>query len=408
MAKQTIDQLQMQGKRVLMRVDFNVPLDDNRNVTNDQRIQKALPTIKAAVKAGARLILMSHLGRPKGERKDEFSLRPAAQRLSELLGTPVQLAPDCIGDEVRGMADKLQPGQVLMLENLRFYKGEEKNDPDFSRQLADLADLYVNDAFGTSHRKHASMYGVPALLPKGTRAIGYLVQKELKFLGEAMENPERPFAAILGGAKVSDKIGVIENLMNKVDVLLIGGAMSYTFMRAKNQSTGKSKVEATKENKDGSTTDVVALAASLLEKLKSARAELFLPIDHLCVQEFDPASPAEVFNKEIPEGWMGVDIGPMTIDHYRTKLADAKTVVWNGPMGVFEKEPWAAGTKAICQALADLPDDAITVIGGGDSAAAVEQFGYQNKVTHISTGGGASLEFLEGRPFDCLEVIDEA
>lgn len=397
----------MKSKRVLMRVDFNVPLDDNRNVTNDQRIQKALPTIKAAVKAGARLILMSHLGRPKGEKSAKDSLKPAADRLGELLGKKVALAPDCIGDEVKKMVAGMKDGDVIMLENLRFYKGEEKNDPDFSRQLADLADLYVNDAFGTSHRKHASMYGVPALLPKGTRAIGYLVQKELKFLGEAMENPERPFVAILGGAKVSDKIGVIENLMNKVDVLLIGGAMSYTFMRAKNQTTGKSKVEEKKENKDGSTTDVVALAASLLEKLKSARAELFLPIDHLCVQEFDPASPAKVQNTEIKEGWMGVDIGPKTIDLYRGKLADAKTVVWNGPMGVFEKEPWAAGTKAICQALADLPD-AITVIGGGDSAAAVEQFGYQDKVTHISTGGGASLEFLEGKGFDCMDVIDEA
>ena len=407
MAKKTVDQLQMKGKRVLMRVDFNVPLDEQRKVTNDQRIQKALPTIQAAVKAGGKVILMSHLGRPKGQPDAEYSLRPAADRLGELLGAKVQLAPDCIGDEVRQMVAAMQDGQVIMLENLRFHKGEEKNDAEFSRQLADLADVYVNDAFGTSHRKHASMYGVPALLPKGTRAIGYLVQKELKFLGEAMEDPQRPFVAILGGAKVSDKIGVIENLMKKVDILLIGGAMSYTFMRARNESTGKSKVEEKKENKDGSTTDVIALAAKLLEKLKSSKAKLFLPVDHLCVQQFDPAAQARVFDNQIPEGWMGVDIGPKTIDLYRQKLAGAKMVIWNGPMGVFEKEPWAKGTKAVCQMLADLRD-ATTVIGGGDSAAAVEQFGYEDKVTHISTGGGASLEFLEGRPFDCMDVIDEA
>jgi 3-phosphoglycerate kinase len=407
MAKKTVNQLQMKGKRVLMRVDFNVPLDESGKVTNDQRIQKALPTIQAAMKAGGRVILMSHLGRPKGERNAKYSLKPAAERLGELLGVKVQLAPDCIGDEVQQMVAGMQDGQVMMLENLRFHKGEEKNEAEFSRQLAELADVYVNDAFGTSHRKHASMYGVPALLAKGNRAIGYLVEKELKFLGEAMENPQRPFAAILGGAKVSDKIGVIENLMKKVDVLLIGGAMSYTFMRARGESTGKSKVEETKENKDGSKTDVIALARDLLEKLKSAKAQLFLPVDHLCVQEFDPSAPAKVFDKEIPEGWMGVDVGPKTIDLYRQKLAGAKTVVWNGPMGVFEKEPWAEGTKAICQALADLKG-ATTVIGGGDSAAAVEQFGYEDKVTHISTGGGASLEFLEGRPFDCMDVIDEA
>ncbi len=407
MAKKTIDQLQMKGKRVLMRVDFNVPLDENQKVTNDQRIQKALPTIQAAVKAGGKVILMSHLGRPKGQRSDNESLRPAAERLGELLGTKVQLAPDCIGDEVQQMVSNMKDGQVIMLENLRFHKDEEKNEQGFSQQLADLADVYVNDAFGTSHRKHASMYGVPALLPKGTRAIGYLVQKELKFLGETMENPERPFVAILGGAKVSDKIGVIENLMKKVDVLLIGGAMSYTFMRARNESTGKSKVEEIKENKDGSKTDVIALARDLLEKLKSARAELLLPVDHLCVQEFDASAPTEVQDKQIKDGWMGVDIGPKTIDLYNQKLANAKTVVWNGPMGVFEKEPWANGTKAICQSLADLKD-ATTVIGGGDSAAAVEEFGFQDQMTHISTGGGASLEFLEGRPFDCLEVIDEA
>ncbi|MBN2582753.1 MAG: phosphoglycerate kinase, partial [Planctomycetes bacterium] len=363
--------------------------------------------IKAAVAAGGKVILMSHLGRPKGEAKPEMSLAPAAKRLGELLGKPVKLAPDCVGPEVAAVVSKMADGDVVVLENLRFHKGEEKSDPEFIKQLASLGDVYVNDAFGTSHRKHASMYGVPSLLPKGSRAIGFLVQKELQFLGDALTEPKRPFVAILGGAKVSDKIGVIENLSQKVDVLLIGGAMSYTFMRAKGQGTGKSKVEAVKENKDGSKTNVIALAKDLLAKLESAKAELVLPVDHLVVQEFDESSPTAVQAPAIKDGWMGVDIGPKTIDLYKKKLAGAGTVVWNGPMGVFEKEPWATGTKAVCAALADLKG-ATTVIGGGDSAAAVAQFGYADKMSHISTGGGASLEFLEGKGFACLDVIDEA
>jgi len=406
MAKLTVDKLDLKGKRVLMRVDFNVPLGDQGSVTDDKRIRAALPTIQAAVAGGGKVVLMSHLGRPKGERKPEMSLAPAAARLGELLGKPVELAPDCVGPEVERMVAALPDGDVLMLENLRFHKGEEKNDDEFARGLAALADVYVNDAFGTSHRKHASMYGVPSLLPKGTRAIGFLVKKELEFLGEALADPKRPFAAILGGAKVSDKIGVIENLMTQVDLLLIGGAMSYTFMQARGQGTGNSKVERTKEHKDGSTTDVIALARDLLAKLKGARAEFLLPVDHLVVQEFDESSPTAVQKPDIQGGWMGVDIGPETVDLYTRKLAAARTVVWNGPMGVFEKAPWAGGTKAVCRALAGL--DATTIIGGGDSAAAVAEFGFADKMSHISTGGGASLEFLEGKPFACLETIDEA
>jgi phosphoglycerate kinase len=406
MAKLTVDKMSLAGKRVLVRVDFNVPLDAAQNITNDNRIRAALPTIKAAVDAGGKVILMSHLGRPKGQRKAEMSLAPVAARLSDLLGKPVPLAPDCVGAEVEAAVAALADGDVLLLENLRFHKGETKNDPEFAGQLAALADVYVNDAFGTSHRKHASMYGVPSLLSEGSRGIGFLVKKELDFLGDALADPGRPFVAILGGVKVSDKIGVIENLMNQVDLLLIGGAMSYTFMRAQGRGTGKSKVEEIKENKDGSTTDIIALAGDLLKKLDGAKAEFLLPVDHVAVEAFNEASPAAVQAPDIADGWMGVDIGPKTVELYSEKLASAKTVVWNGPMGVFEKAPWAAGTKAICQVLADL--DAVTIIGGGDSAAAVAQFDYADKMTHISTGGGASLEFLEGKEFDCLDVIDDA
>ncbi len=406
MGKLTVDKMDLKGKRVLMRVDFNVPLDDQGGVADDKRIVAALPTIRAAVEAGGKVVLMSHLGRPKGERKPEMSLAPAAKRLGELLGKPVAMAPDCIGEEVETMVAGMSDGDVLMLENLRFHPGERKNDAEFARQLASLADVYVNDAFGTSHRKHASMYGVPSVLPEGTRGIGFLVQREIEFLGGVLAEPKRPFVAILGGAKVSDKIGVIESLGQKVDRLLIGGAMSYTFMRAKGQGTGKSKVEETVENKDGSTTDMIAKAGELLGTLEGARAEFFLPVDHLVVEEFDEASPTSVQAPDIQDGYMGVDIGPETIELYKGKLADAGTVVWNGPMGVFEKEPWAGGTRAVAEALAG--SEATTIIGGGDSAAAVAKFGLEDGMTHISTGGGASLEFLEGKSFACLEVIDEA
>jgi 3-phosphoglycerate kinase len=407
MAKLTVDKLNLKGKRVLIRVDFNVPLEGDR-VTDDARIVGALPTIKAAIAAGGKVILMSHLGRPDGQKKPEFSLAPAAKRLSELLGKDVSLASDCVGPEVEHRVGAMQGGDVLVLENLRFHAEEEANEAEFSKKLAALADVYVNDAFGTSHRKHASMYGVPSLLPKGSRAIGFLVQKEIKFLGETLEKPVRPFVAILGGAKVSDKIKVIKNLSKKVDVLLIGGAMSYTFMAAKGQKTGASKVEKTVKNKKtGEETSVIEVAKELLRTIGESKAEFVLPIDHLVVQKFDEASPTAVQGPEIQDGWIGVDIGPKTIELYKAKLAGAKTVVWNGPMGVFEKDPWAKGTRAICDVLAGLKG-ATTVIGGGDSAAAVAKFGMEDKMTHISTGGGASLEFMEGKPFACFEVIDDA
>jgi len=408
MPKKTLDALPMKGKRVLVRVDFNVPLDEDRNVEDDLRIRMALPTIKCALDDGARLILMSHLGRPKGERKKELSLKPAANRLAHLLKREVAFAPDCIGPGVKKAVAGLAEGEVLVLENLRFHKGEEKNDSKFAGALRRLADLYVNDAFGTAHRKHASTYGVPRLMPAGTKAIGFLMAKELKFLGQALENPERPFVAILGGAKVSDKITVIENLLGKVDRLLIGGAMAYVFMAARGQKVGNSKVERTKKEKDGTETDVIALAKDLLAKIDFSKAEVLFPEDHLVANEVAADADTDVQSPDIEDGWTGVDIGPETIQLYREKLADARTVVWNGPMGIFEMAPFAEGTKAICQAMAEVDEVGTAIVGGGDTAAAVERFGLPEEMTHISTGGGASLEFLEGKPFATIEVIDDA
>ena len=409
MAKKTVDKLPLKGKRVLVRVDFNVPLDENGNITDDRRIRMALPTIKCAVDAGAKVILMSHLGRPDGQKKPELSMRPTAVRLAELLGRDVAFAPDCIGPEVEKMVGGMKNGDVLVLENLRYYAGEEKNDPAFAASLRKLADLYVNDAFGTAHRKHASTYGVPAAMPQGTRAVGFLVEKELKFLGEALENPQRPFVAVLGGAKVSDKIAVIENLLGKVDRLLIGGAMAYVFMLAHGQKIGKSKAEREITKKDGTKKDIIALAAKLLEKIKAGKAEVLFPVDHLVAKAFAADAETDVQGPEMQDGWMGLDIGPDTIDLYREKLADAGTVVWNGPMGVFEMAPFAEGTRALCETMADVAKrGGIVVVGGGDTAAAVEKFGYAERMTHISTGGGASLEFLEGKPFETIAVLDDA
>jgi 3-phosphoglycerate kinase len=351
---------------------------------------------------------MSHLGRPKGEADPRLSLKPAALRLGELLETDVRMAPDCIGDEVAGMVDGLNDGDVLVLENLRFHAGETDNDDGFAEALASLADVYVNDAFGTAHRKHASTYGVPSRMPEGTRAIGFLIQKELKFLGEALEAPERPFVAVLGGAKVSDKIGVIENLIGKVDRLLIGGAMAYVFMAAEDRSVGKSKVEREVEKK-GETTDMPAVAARLLEKIEAADAEVLFPADHVVAHEPTAAAETDVQSPDVEEGWMGLDIGPETVEIYREKLADAKTVVWNGPMGMFEVTPFAQGTRAVCETMAQVAEGGGTVIvGGGDTAAAVEKFGLADAMSHISTGGGASLKFLEGKPFETIEIIDNA
>jgi phosphoglycerate kinase len=306
------------------------------------------------------------------------------------------------------MAIGLQNGRVMVLENLRFHAGEEKNDPKFVEALRKLADLYVNDAFGTAHRKHASTYGVPAAMPKGTRAIGFLIEKELKFLGDALNKPERPFVAVLGGAKVSDKIAVIENLLGKCDRLLIGGAMAYVFMVARGQGVGKSKVEREVTKKDGTKKDIIALAAKLLEKIKSSKAEVLLPVDHLVARAFAADAETDIQSPDMKEGWMGVDIGPDTTELYREKLADARTVVWNGPMGIFEMAPFAQGSRAVCETLAHVAKQGVVVVGGGDTAAAVEKFGLAEQMTHVSTGGGASLEFLEGKPFETIEIIDDA
>jgi len=406
-AKQRLDQLTMRGKRVLMRVDFNVPLDTDLNITDDRRIRMAVPTIKCAMDAGGRVVLMSHLGRPKGKVDPKLSLKPAAAQLAELLGCDVALAPDCIGPQVKKMVDGLADGQVLVLENLRFHAGEEKNDPDFAKALRAWADVYVNDAFGTAHRKHASTYGVPAAMPKGTRAIGFLMEKELKFLGETLEKPERPFVAVLGGVKVSDKIGVIENLVGKVDRLLVGGAMAYVFMVARGQKVGNSKVEREVEKK-GKKTDMIAVAAKLLKTIEASQAEVLFPEDHLVAKQPTADAETDVQGPEIDDGWMGLDIGPETIQIYLEKLADAKTVLWNGPMGMFEITPFGEGTRSICQAMAQVDENGTAVVGGGDTAAAVEKYGLAEQMTHISTGGGAGLEFLEGKPFETIEVIDDA
>jgi phosphoglycerate kinase len=394
MAKKTVADVDVKGKRVLMRVDFNVPLEGDK-ITDDRRIEQALPTIKSVIERGGRLILMSHLGRPKGGPEPKFSLKPAASRLSELLGKPVAFAPDCIGPEVEKMAAAVKDGEVLLLENLRFHKGEEKNDPQFAAQLAKLGDVYVNDAFGTAHREHASTFGVPQLLQGKPRVIGFLIQKELKFLGDAITTPKRPFVAILGGAKVSDKINVIEQLLGKADLLLIGGAMAYTFFLGQNKQVGKSLVER----------DKVDLARELLAK---AKGKIRLPVDTVISNEMTDTAKTNIVEGDIPADMEGFDVGPKTRDLYKAEIAKAKTVVWNGPMGVFEKKPFAEGTRQVAQAVADATKNngAVTIIGGGDSAAAVEQMGLSEAVSHVSTGGGASLEFLENGHFSTLDILD--
>lgn len=398
MAKKTIADIDVKGKKVFMRVDFNVPLNDQCEITNDRRIQMALPSIQVALKGGAKLILASHLGRPKGEPNPKYSLAPAAKRLGELLGKEVKLAPDCIGPEVHAMVDAMEEGDVLVLENVRFHAGETKNNPEFAKALASLAEVYVNDAFGTAHREHASMYGVPSELGAGNRVCGFLIEKELKYLGEALSNPSRPFVAILGGAKVSDKISVIENLISKVDRILIGGGMAYTFFKAQGLAIGNSICED----------DKLEMALGLLEKAKAKGCELVLPVDNIAATEFKAHAENKVCSGSIDDGWEGLDIGPETRKLFTDKIADAKTVVWNGPMGVFEMEPFDAGTKAVALAIAQATDNgAISIIGGGDSAAAVEIMGLDKKMSHISTGGGASLEFLEGKEFTCLTILDE-
>ena len=376
----SIRDLDLNGKRVFIRVDFNVPLQKNERgemeITSDKRIKASLPTIRYALEHGAGVILASHLGRPKGKPNPEMSLKPAAARLAELLGRPVKMAPDCVGPEVEAL--KPAPGEVLLLENLRYHAEEEKNDPEFSRKLAALCDVYVNDAFGSAHRAHASTEGMVRFVPQA--AAGLLMEQELKYLGMATSHPERPCVAILGGAKVSDKIEVIENLGRIVDRLLIGGAMAYTFLRAQGQPTGKSLVEE----------DKVELAGKLLKDLGE---KLLLPLDHVVVAEIAPGAPHEVV-ETIPDGRIAVDIGPRTIAQYSAVIAAAKTVIWNGPMGIFEKPPFDQGTVALARAVAE--SGATSVVGGGDSEKAIKAAGVTAKITHVSTGGGASLEFLAG------------
>ncbi|MHC4636053.1 MAG: phosphoglycerate kinase [Planctomycetota bacterium] len=411
MARKTIADVDVKGKKVLMRCDFNVPLDDNCNITSDDRIVKALPTIKKVLDSGGSLILMSHLGRPKGQRNEKMSLAPVAKRLSELLSKEVIFADDCVGDDVKAKAATLKSGDCMLLENLRFHKEETIKDKaakedaqlrqakdDFAKQLADLADIYVDDAFGTAHRDNASMYTVPSLMEGKARVIGYLIEKELKFLGDTISDPEKPFVAILGGAKVSDKIGVIENLIDKVDTILIGGAMAYTFFKAQGKKVGNSLCED----------DFVDTATKLLNYAEEAGCELVLPVDNVVAQEFKAGAPNKVVSGDIDDDWEGLDIGPETQKIFAEKLNGAKTIVWNGPMGVFELQPFDAGTKAVAKAVADATSNgAGSIIGGGDSASAIKQMGLEEKVSHISTGGGASLEFLEGKKFKCLEILDE-
>lgn len=388
MPKLSITDLDFNDKRVFMRVDFNVPLDESGNVTDDNRIRAALPSIQYALERGARLVLASHLGRPKGKPDAKYSLAPAAGRLSELLGKEVHLAPDSVGSEVKSLVDRLASGEALMLENVRFHEGEEANDTEYARKLADLADLYINDAFGTAHRAHASTEGITRFVEKS--AAGFLMEKELRYLGQALENPERPFVVILGGAKVSDKIAVIENLLKSADTILIGGAMAYTFLKSQGLETGRSLVED----------DKLDLARDLSRQAKERDVELLLPDDNVVVDKAkwddDPASvePRACAVSEIKPDEAGLDIGPEAIKQFSEKIAAAKTIVWNGPMGMFEREPFDRGTRAIAEAVASA--DATTIIGGGDSAAAVSEAGVAHRITHVSTGGGASLEFLSG------------
>ncbi|HBG25489.1 MAG: phosphoglycerate kinase [Planctomycetes bacterium GWF2_41_51] len=412
MAKKTVADIEVKGKKVLMRVDFNVPIDDKGNITSDNRIVMALPTIKSIIEKGGRVILMSHLGRPDGEKKLEFTMKPVAKRLSELLGKPVIFADDCIGPDVKAKALALKDGDCMLLENVRFYKAEEikdkkakddaalrKEKDDFAKQIAEFGDVYVDDAFGTAHRDNASMLTVPQMMGNKPKVVGFLVEKELKFLGDTINNPVHPFVAILGGAKVSDKLAVIENLLTKVDRILIGGAMAYTFFKAQGRKIGKSLCED----------DFLEKAKELFGKAKAANCQLILPVDDVIASEFKENAENKVVTGDIPDGWQGLDIGPASRKLFVDKLADAKTVVWNGPMGVFEMKPFDEGTKAVAQAVADATQNngAKSIIGGGDSASAIKKMKLSDKVTHVSTGGGASLEFLEGKKFKAIEILDE-
>ena len=394
MAKKTIDDIQVAGKTVLMRVDFNVPLDEQQQITDDRRIRMALPSIESVLKRGGKLILMSHLGRPAGTGFEaQYSLKPVAERLGELLGAEVAMAADVVGDDARAKAKSLEDGHVLLLENLRFDPGEKKGDADFAQKLAGLADVYCNDAFGACHRADASMVAVPQAMNGKPKTVGFLVNKEIQYLSDTIANPDRPFVAILGGAKVSDKISVIDNLLRICDQVLIGGAMAYTFSLAKGGQVGKSLVEK----------DKVELAKQLLDQ---GGEKLVLPVDTHCADAFSAHANKQIVPAgKIPDGFEGLDIGPQTARQYAEILKGSRTVVWNGPMGVFEMPPFDEGTKAVAQAIAD--SSATSIIGGGDSAAAIEQLGFADRVTHVSTGGGASLAMLEGKKFPAVELLDE-
>ncbi len=395
MAKKTIDQVEVADKTVLMRVDFNVPLDDDQVITDDRRIRMALPSIESVLSRGGKLILISHLGRPKGDAGDaKYSLAPTAKRLGELLGKDVAFATDTVGEDAIAKAGSLPDGGVLVLENLRFNPGEKASDAEFAGKLAAMADIYCNDAFGTCHRKDASMYAVPVAMGDKPKVVGHLVGKEIQYLTDAIKNPQRPFVAILGGAKVSDKIKVIENLLNICDYVLIGGAMAYTFSLAQGGSVGQSLVEP----------EFVDLAKKLIA---GGGDKLRLPVDTHCGDSFSSDCNKQVVAAgEIPDGWEGLDIGPATANEYAQIIASAKTVVWNGPMGVFEMPPFDEGTKRVAQAVAD--SDSISIIGGGDSAAAVDKLGFADQVSHVSTGGGASLAMMEGQRFAAVDILDEA
>ncbi len=393
MAVKTVKDVDLKGKRVLVRADFNVPLKEGV-ITDDTRIKAALPTLQYILEQeGTSLVLMSHLGRPKGERKPEFSLAPIAQRLSELLNRPVEMAPDCIGSETKVMADKLGDGEVLMLENVRYHGGETKNDADFAKELAANGDFFVNDAFGTAHRAHASTEGVAHILPA---AAGFLIDKEVRFFEHLLSNPEKPFVAIIGGAKVSTKIGVLETLLEKCTTLVIGGAMSYTFLKAQGHSIGKSKVED----------EYIETAKSLLERAEKAGVKVLLPLDHMAGADFDEhTDPKYVDSVELPADLIGLDIGMKTLEALKDTISEAKSLVWNGPMGVFEFENFAKGTLEVAEMVAACKGT--TVVGGGDSVAAVNKFGFAEKIDHVSTGGGASLEFLEGKKLPGIAVLEK-
>jgi len=392
----TIDDLNLQGKRTLVRVDFNVPLDADGTVTDVTRINAALPTIKELQSKGAKIILASHLGRPKGERNSSMSLSPVAPLLAQKLGTPVLFLEDCVGDQVKSAVDTLQDGQVALLENLRFHQGETDNDPEFAASLASLADVFVNDAFGTAHRAHASTFGVPSIL--SNKVSGYLIAKELEFLGEKTNTPSRPFVVILGGAKVSDKITVIDKLLDKADTIIIGGAMAYTFAMANGKKVGDSLCEP----------DKVDLAKSALAKASEKGVKFLLPVDTLITNSLDfdakQIGESKIVDGDIPDGWEGVDIGPQTIELYQNAISAAQTILWNGPMGVFEIDDSSKGTFAVAGTVAN--SSAVSIIGGGDSVKAINRSGHSENVTFMSTGGGASLEFLEGKDLPGVSILD--